>query len=133
MSKIGILFDIDELESGLYGYAAYKIFFAAVDSRQIAGCTLSDGDTNSTLTGTANQYCIAVDTPHQSTITTIKESLSKVDTKGLCPLQSRFLEGALVSREPLVLSTRITSDGELANCSTGWIMAAWKETKKKGD
>jgi hypothetical protein len=50
MPKIGILFDIDELENGLYGYAAYKVFFAALDSRQIAGCTLSDGDTNATLT-----------------------------------------------------------------------------------
>jgi hypothetical protein len=33
MPKIGILFDIDELENGLYGYAAYKVFFAALDSR----------------------------------------------------------------------------------------------------
>jgi hypothetical protein len=82
MPKIGILFDIDELENGLYGYAAYKVFFAALDSRQIAGCTLSDGDTNATLTGQANQYCIAVEALDHSTIANIKNALSKTNPKG---------------------------------------------------
>ena len=92
---------------------------------------LSDGDTNATLTGQANQYCIAVEALDHSTIATIKNALSKTNPKGLLPLSSRFIEDALVNREPLVQSTHIGSIGELVNCKTGWVMAAWKEIQEK--
>jgi hypothetical protein len=131
MHKIGILFDIDELESGLYGYAAYKIFFQAVDTRQLAGCTLSDGDTNDTLAGSANQYCIAVESPDASQIAKVKSALSSSGAKGLLPLTSRFLESDLVSLEPLVTAARINAAGELVECQTGWIIKAWKENREK--
>lgn len=35
MAKIGVLFDIDELGGSLYGYQAYEIFFAAVDTSNL--------------------------------------------------------------------------------------------------
>ncbi len=131
MSMIGILFDIDELEGGLYGYAAYKVFFEALDTRQIAGCTLSDGDTNATLSGRANQYVIAVNAPSASTIANVRAILSKSNAKGLLPPSSRFMEDSQVRNEPLVQSTHIGSNGELINCTTGWVMEAWRKTREK--
>jgi hypothetical protein len=126
--KIGILFDIDALDSGLYGYAAYKIFFNAVDTQLLAGCVLSDGDTNATLRGGANQYCIAVDGPNPSIIA-VKEALSKSEDKGLLPLAARFMGEPAIHAEPLVQSTFIGASGVLVNCNTGWVMEAWKKAK----
>ncbi|MEW6241252.1 MAG: hypothetical protein AB1564_10640 [Chloroflexota bacterium] len=131
MPAIGILFDIDELDSGLYGHAAYKIFFAAIDTRLLAGCVLSDGDTNATLMGRANQYCIAVNAPDHAAISAVKDALSKSTEKGLLPVSSRFMDDALVMHEPLVQATFIGSHGELVNCTTSWVMAAWKTTQEQ--
>jgi hypothetical protein len=100
MDKLGILFDIGDLEGGLYGYAAYQIFFGAVDTRQLAGCTLSDGDTNATLAGRANQYCVAVEALDASKIAAVRSAMSRSDAKGLLPPASRFLESALASTSP---------------------------------
>jgi hypothetical protein len=75
----------------LYGYDAYKIFFDAIDTRLLSGCSLSDGDTNATLAGRANQYCIAVESLDASKIVTVKNALNKSNAKGLLPPASRFL------------------------------------------
>lgn len=130
MPAIGILFDIDELDSGLYGHAAYKIFFAAVDTRLLAGCILSDGDTNATLTGRANQYCIAVNAPDRAAIAAVKDALGRSNAKGLLPVSSRFMDESLVAREPLVQAAFVGSHGELVNCTTSWVMAAWKAAQE---
>ena len=131
MPKIGILFDIDELEDSMYGHAAYKVLFEAIDTRQLAGCSLSDGDTNATLRGSANQYCIAVESPDASKIVIVKNALGGSTAKGLLPLSSRFLEDSLVRQEPLVLAARIDSAGELVDCQTFWITNAWKDSQDK--
>ncbi len=131
MEKIGILFDIDELESGLYGYAAYQIFFNAIDTEQIAGCSLSDGDTSATLAGRANQYCIAIESFDAAKIADVREALSKSNAKGLLPLASRFIEGPLVDLEPLVQAAHIDLSGELVGCQTSWIIAAWQKSHEK--
>lgn len=130
MSQIGILFDIDELGGGFYGYASYKIFFGAFDTSQLLGCSFRDGDTNATLQGHARQCCIAVEFPEQSKIDAVKNTLSGSIAKGLLPTSSRFLEDALVRQEPLVFAGRISSAGELTHCDTVWIMKAWQETRQ---
>jgi hypothetical protein len=131
MPSLGILFDIDDLESGLYGYAAYKIFFENVDTCQLPGCSLSDGDTNATLSGAANQYCIAVESLDASKIALVKNAISKSNAKGLLLLPSRFLEDDLIHSEPLVLATQINATGDLVGCQTGWVTSAWQESRKK--
>lgn len=131
MSQIGILFDIDELGGGFYGYASYKIFFGALDTSQLSGCALRDGDTNATLRGGARHCCISVEFADASKIDAVKNALSKSTAKGLLPLSSRFLGDALVRQEPLVFAGRISSTGELTNCETIWVMKAWEETRKK--
>ncbi len=106
------------------------LLHTAVDTRRLAGCILSDGDTNATLTGRANQYCIAVNAPDHVAISAVKDALSKSNEKGLLPLPARFMDDALVSREPLVQATFIGSKGELVNCTTGWVMPAWKAAQE---
>jgi hypothetical protein len=131
MPRLGILFDIDELDGGDYGYAAYKVFFDAVDTRQIAGASLSDGDTNATLAGEARHYCIAVDSFDLSNLATVEKALSKSDAKGLLPISSRFVEEVLLRHEPLVQAAYIDAIGGLVERRPGWLKAAWTETRKR--
>ncbi len=128
MQQIGILFDIDELGGGFYGYAAYRILFASIEKRCLHGCILKDGDTNATLTEGAREYCIVVESAEESTINSIKRSIGGLDTKGLFPASSRFLSDLEVFHEPLVFAGRITSDGDLVDCNTPWIIQAWNES-----
>ena len=130
MFQIGILFDIDELGGGFYGYASYKIFFGALDTSKLLGCLLRDGDTTATLQGRARQCCISVEFPDASKIEAVKDALGKSTAKGLLPPSSRFLEDALVRLEPLVFAGRISSTGELTDCETSWVMKAWEETRR---
>src|SRR5512135_39388 len=116
MAKIGVLFDIDELGGSLYGYQAYEIFFAAVDTSQLAACLLSDGDTNATLFGNARQYCIALESLlDDKQIDYVRNALAACPAKGLLPLSSRFLVDSEVVREPLVLCGRIDATGKLVD------------------
>ena len=131
MPMLGILFDIDELGGGLYGYAAYQILFNAVDTRELAGCDISDGDTAATLAGRANHYCIAIGSPDPSKLALVKSALATCDVKGLLPPESRFLEDAEAAREPLVLAGSFTTSGELVGCTMGWIRAAWLKSQKE--
>jgi hypothetical protein len=129
MSRIGILFDIDELGGGLYGYVSYKIFFGALDTSQLLGCSFYDGDTDDTLRGGARHCCISVEFQDPSQIAAVKNALSKSTAKGLLPPSLRLLGDARVRLEPLVFAGRISSTGELTDCETSWVMKAWEETR----
>lgn len=129
MARICVLFDIDELEGGLYGYEAYKIFFAALDSREIAGCMISDGDTSATLLGRSHQYCIAVDGPPEM-LEVVKKALGKFKARGLLPPNERFEEDPQAGRQPLVTSCYVGGQGQLLNCSTSWVTAAWEKAQE---
>ncbi len=130
MHKVGILFDIDKFERALYGYAAYQIFFDAIDTRKLGGCSLRDGDTTATVKGDVYHYCIAVESEDPSKIKLVKEAFIDTNAKALLPPRDRFLEDAQVTQEPLVLAARINSKGELIGCKTSWIIKAWKESKE---
>jgi hypothetical protein len=131
MNRIGILFDIGVLGEGFYGYEAYKILFAAVDTRQLAGCSLSDGDTNATLRGGANQYCIAIQSHDAAQIDLVKSAMSKSGTKALLPLSERFMDEFALQGEPLVQAAHIDQSGHIVNCPTTWIVEAWEKTGKR--
>jgi hypothetical protein len=130
MPQIGILFDIDELGGGVYGYKAYKIFFDALDPRDIPGCTITDGDTNETLAGRARHFCIALESLSQSSIDKVKAAFSKSTAKGLLPVTSRFLDEARVKREPLPLSFRINKSGDLVDVKYSFAGEALEECRK---
>jgi Tfp pilus assembly protein PilF len=131
MFKIGVLFDIDELEGEQYGQAAYQLFFEVIDTRLLAGCTLKDGNTDTPLTEQADLYCIAVETDDSTKIATVKNGFSNLEAKGLLPPASRFLEAAAVSQESLVTAAHIAPTGELTDCRTEWIQEAWHQSRAK--
>ncbi len=127
MHQLGILFDIDALGGGFYGPAAYRIFFAAVDSRTIPGALLRDGDTNATLRGRERHYCIAVASASQDHIEHVRKVMSACEADGLLPLAQRFLETAAVAGEPLVLAGPVNAAGEFL--AEGFPQHAWQETR----
>jgi hypothetical protein len=131
MPMLGILFDIDELGGGLYGYAAYKILFDAVDTRRLAGCSLSDGDTRETLSGRANHYCIAIASPNPTMLSYARHALNKYEAKGLLSPTERFLEEPQLCNEPLVQAGVFNTAGELVGCTTSWVMSACRESRKR--
>lgn len=123
--RLGILFDIDGLDGGFYGYKAYKVLFHAVELADLAGCTLLDGDTNATLQGRRRDYCIAVDAPSSGQLEKVRQALLRSACPGLRPAGSRFIDDAAVACEPLVLAARVTYSGDLIQY-TGWVREAWK-------
>jgi len=130
VQRLGVLFDIDELGGGVYGFEAYRIFFSAVDTRELAGCLLLDGDTNETLAGKANLYCIAVETFDPSRLVAVRRALSQSTGKGLLPAAARFMDDAEAQTQPLVLTARVGLGGELVGDNIGWAGQAWEETRE---
>ena len=130
---LGVLFDIHklQLQSSLYGQAAYRALFEAIDTRQLAGCSLLDGDTRATLGGSANHYCIAIDSISPDQAAAIKKALEESHEPALLPVDSRFLDAAQAGREPLVRAAEINAQGELVNCTTFWVIQAWKAAQEK--
>jgi hypothetical protein len=123
--EIGILFDIDELGGGFYGLKAYKIFFSNLDHKQLANCTIFDGDTSETLAGHARIYCICVHSDNPAKIDYIKKVFSQSTDKGLLPLNRRFIEGNVTDRHPLARAGEIDSSGNLIVRKGGllWVVA----------
>jgi len=111
--EIGILFDIEGLGSSLYGRAAYRILFESLDPQRLKGCSLHDGDTNATLMGKANLYCVAIRCPEPETLDYVREALSAREDEGLLPVDRRFVTGAVTAREPLVQAGDVNKAGKL--------------------
>ena len=128
--RMGILFDIDGLDGGFYGYKAYKVLFQALDLADLAGCTLLDGDTNATLQGRGRDYCIAVDAPTAGQLERVRQIMLRAASPGLRPVSSRFIDDAAVGSEPLVLAARVTYSGDLMQY-TGWVREAWKTAREE--
>lgn len=127
MSQIGVLFDIDDLGGGMYGYAAYRLLFETLGRDTLVECGLSDGDTSETLSGSARHYCIAIETNDAVKCAAIRQTIRQSDAVGFVATGSRLIEGDTVSRHPLVQAGRIDSTGQLSGCDTAWIATAWKQ------
>ena len=106
---IGVVFDIDELGGGFYGYQAWKIFMKHLDPSRLRGSTLLEGDTNETLGGGAREFCIAVygvdDTAY------VKGAFADLEEQGLARAECRFIEKPQLDSEPLVDRARVDGDG----------------------
>jgi hypothetical protein len=127
MPKLGVLFDIDKLGGGLYGYAAYKQLFQSLPMHQFVSCSFSDGDTEATLQGRANHYCIAIESLDATKIAAIKTTLSLADGEGLLPLSSRFMDENDANRQPLVPAGYVTASAEITGDRAGWVTSAWQD------
>ncbi len=110
---LGIRFDIDKLESGAYGMAAWKVFWRAVDIDSLAGDTLLfEGDTAPTPNGFENVYCIVVQsvTADLGAVQSALEQNAEFQRLAASP---PFVEAADVLEEPLLEAGRIDSKGNL--------------------
>ncbi|MCI0411328.1 serine/threonine-protein kinase [bacterium] len=122
MTKLGVLFNIEELGGGAYGYRAYRILFGAIDLRDLKGCTISDGDVG-------EWYCIAIESFDESCLYRLKSSFFRCNAKGLAPRERRFIEGIHVEKQPLVTAGYVDHGGEMQRCETGFVLQAWNESQ----
>ena len=111
--EIGIVFEIEGLAASSYGRAAYRILFEHLDPRHLAGCTIWDGDTDATLKGLANQYCIVIRATGRGAVEHIKEALGELDHDGLAHRSQRLVEGKVIDAEPVVLCGQTDTAGVL--------------------
>lgn len=109
-NEIGIVFSIDDLGGGAYGAEAFKIFYRNLDPVKMNSFNIFDGDTQQTLYGSDNNYCIAVQSYDPDVIKYVEETMSKATDKGLAPLNSRFIHGNVTQKEPLVFSAHVTAN-----------------------
>lgn len=111
--EIGVLFDIDELGGGMYGWKAYRILFASLDPQRLRGCSLHDGDVNATIAGLAQLYCIVVRSSDPRAIHHVRQAMSSRADAGLLPADLRLVDGEITRVEPLVPAGAVDRAGRL--------------------
>src|SRR5947209_2876304 len=95
---IGVVFDIDGLGDGFYGYQAWRLFMKHLDSGRLRVCILVEGDTEATLNGQANEFCIGTyGTEHQ--VNYIRTTFENLDDPGLAPLHRRFIAKSVLDEQ----------------------------------
>ncbi|MBL8239543.1 MAG: hypothetical protein JNM66_19120 [Bryobacterales bacterium] len=122
-AAIAIVFDIDRLGGGMYGYSAFKIFFTTLAPDRLRGCEIFDGDTIETLSGRAQEYCIAVTTLEPGLREYIKTAFLESAAKGLASQERRINERVNLS----VLSATgfVDSAGSLRVRKGGLVGSGW--------
>lgn len=101
MKKLGILFNIDKLDSANYGYIAWEIFWRAVGAESLGeGVRLFEGDTAATLNGKEQVYCLVIQAD-ENTIKEIRSKLEASDEFYSTASQQLFLDSDRVDLEPL--------------------------------
>lgn len=123
MPQLGILFDVQKLGMGFYGYTAFRILFSVVQPRDLAGCSLYHGEVGE---GRNRPYCIAVESDNPSVLARIRHLFAASMARGLLPVEERFVDEAMLAEEVLALAARITRTGELVECHSRWLTEAWK-------
>jgi hypothetical protein len=110
---LGIRFDIEKVGGGSYGFEAWKIFWGAIDPAEICSSNLFEGDTNATLTGRENVFCIAIQGAETAPLARIKAVLSQEQKFIEVAARPMFAEGNACALEPLPDAGRIDSTGSL--------------------
>lgn len=117
---IGIIFNIDELaelDLGSYGYNARWVFMTHLDPLKLGGCIIMHGDTRSTLSNYAREFCIAIYGINLD-VEYIKHIFGELEGQGLTNKDNRFIEKPQLDSEPLVDYGKIDALGAL-------ITSAW--------
>jgi hypothetical protein len=112
MDSIGVVFDIDALGSGFYGASAWRAFMRHVRPENINGCSLKEGDTQGTLSGSRREFCIAVEGPGLD-VDAIKKTFEQSSEKGLASATRRFIFKPQLESEPLVAAGYIDAHGRM--------------------
>ena len=129
MKGVGVVFDIDALGGGFYGYKAWCIFMRNLQPEKIISCILREGDTNATLNGSRREFCIAVFGIGLD-IETVKAAFTGSSEKGLAPSNRRFILSPQLDSEPLVEAGMIDSVGRLVQDE--WSRVVHDECKAGG-
>ncbi|MCI0604343.1 serine/threonine-protein kinase [bacterium] len=129
MAKLGVLFNIEELGGGAYGYSAYRILLRILGRNLLFESLLSDGDVGPNW----EYYCIAIELNDISRLHQIKSTLFRSNTKGLAKRQFRFLDGPSLDNAPLVIAGFVDSYGQLHNCETWFVTKAWEGSETAPD
>jgi len=117
---LGIRFDIGKVNAGFYGQACWKIIWAAVDPEMLERSDLFEGDTDATLQGRENVFCIAIQNAEPALLAAAREALAVSKELILVAATPMFVEGNAVVREPLPRAGKIDGNGIL----TGDALAA---------
>jgi len=112
MKGIGVVFDIDDLGGGFYGFAAWRIFMRNLRPENIVGYVLREGDTSETLSGNRREFCIAIFGVGLD-IDFVRKVFEACTEKGLAPLSRRFILSPHLDSEPLVKVGMVDSTGRL--------------------
>jgi hypothetical protein len=101
--------------------------FDALDPHRLSGCSFWDGDTYATLSGAANEYCIAIQTPDLGTTSYIRDAIRARTDQGLLAGDDRFSEGDVIRREPLVHAGDVDQQGRLVVPPDKMVHESWGE------
>jgi len=119
LPTLGIRFDIDKLESDTYdsytyGFAAWLVFWRAVEISSLAGNTLLfEGDIPAIISGKEYfVYCIVVQSETVD-LEAIQSALEQSEEFRSVQASQPFVEAADVVEEPLLEAGRIDSEGNL--------------------
>ena len=113
---LGVFFDIDKLtqkyDTGFYGFAGWKIIWAAMNVQNLKGVTyLFDGDTDRTLNRYERVWCVAFQSDNRDNLSYIRSSLENSSEFKDVAAPTKFKEDSSVTGEPLPGSGCIMSKG----------------------
>ncbi|MDD5542334.1 MAG: hypothetical protein PHX83_04100 [Acidobacteriia bacterium] len=118
MPTLGIRFDIGKVNSAAYGIACWRIFWEAIDPRNLPATLLFEGDTKGTLNGQENVFCIALQSMDRSAVESVRTALEHHDGFQKVAAWPPFGEDMAVVNEPLPDAGRIDAFGELVGTAT---------------
>lgn len=109
---IGIMFDIEGLGGGYYGYRAWRILMKNLSSKELPNCLLVDGDTAGTLIRSRKEFCIGIygDGPD---FRAIRRRFERLEEPGLIEMPHRIMEKAALDAQPLAVRGWVDAWGHL--------------------
>jgi hypothetical protein len=132
MPALGIRFDLGKVASNLYEYACWKVFWHTVDVKQLRSTLLFEGDTDATLKGRENVFCIALQPLDPTILGKIRSALEQCPEFQRLAASPKFIENDLVIREPLLEAGQVDAAGDLigkAYSPRAALEEVWKENK----
>ena len=115
LPTIGVRFDIERVGGGYYGLGCWKIFWQAINPREIGAAFLYEGDTAASLNNRENVFCIAVQSLDPGAVERISAALQRSEKfKQVCA-DPMFVEGPSCAAEPLPAAGRIDAEGRLVS------------------
>ena len=136
--ELGILWAVERLGSAGYGLESWKIFWRIVPVERLAGATLYEGDTDSTLRGGERLYCIGLGHPNPDVLEGVRGMLDESIEYGLVSATSvgsmahpepNFLQTEALARQPLVESGWVDSEGRVSG--EGWAIPALEAVSRE--